>query len=88
MSNYTPGPWKVNEAHGYTVMGEGEEVASTWLAPVSDAAALANARLIAAAPDLFRLLEEARDIISDHLPAYEAWLDASAIAIAKVEEQS
>ena len=49
---------------------------------------VADAHLIAEAPVLFRLLEEARDIIADHLPAYEVWLNASADAIARVEGQS
>lgn len=61
MSNYTPGPWIAEEEEPYylTVRG-GHRIAEVYLddAPVDDYNRVqrANARLIAAAPDLLELL--------------------------------
>ena len=66
-SNYTPGPWKVIRPQGddpygdITVGAENRHVCRLWQddAPVHDynAAQRANARLIAASPDLFAFAE-------------------------------
>ncbi|ANF26003.1 hypothetical protein [Stutzerimonas stutzeri] len=71
MSNeHTPGPWYADPGRrvtGFAVTHEGEpnplaislrKPANSYSKGISDAKALANARLIAAAPDLLEQLEE------------------------------
>lgn len=62
MSAHTPGPWKIERASDpgpfhfhYLVDATDKIVASTW-APPSESESEANARLIAAAPDLLEAL--------------------------------
>jgi len=90
MSAHTPGPWRVGENDRNdqpTVYGENE----AWLVAVvphgclgsMEATAAANARLIAAAPDLLdaaeRLLEHFSDSLPDHL--VEEFKDAVSKAV-------
>ena len=61
MSKHTPGPWNVVE-HDYIVSKEnrdyGRIIARILKIDISDPAEEANAHLIAAAPEMFALLEE------------------------------
>lgn len=67
MSAHTPGPWRVNRKGGSqtTVLSDDDLVVATaWSSTYRDAAE-ANARLIAAAPDMLAALEDALDAITD-----------------------
>ena len=89
MSGHTPGPWAVNEwSGGWTVYGgrmplaTGVEVAR--IAPVDDERERneADARLIAAAPDLLAACEALLGEFAEHDPYHPKVLAAEA-AIAK-----
>ena len=66
MSDYTPGPWQIQEYvnyEGWSIWGSGDGcIAERWYASPRDnsenARMQANARLIAAAPDMLELLEQ------------------------------
>lgn len=71
MSGHTPGPWRVNQhehADGELWLSIGHKDDERWIGPVADIKYLvtrpdeqwANARLIAAAPDLLHALKEMR----------------------------
>ena len=71
-TNHTPGPWAISQSHGfrtgapvnaYTINGACGTVATTPNPNVADNAA--NARLIAAAPDLLDALRR----VLRHIPA-------------------
>ena len=66
MLKYTPGPWKVSRSYDKSIeiLGPDAEVSNDDVDPVE---ALANARLIAAAPDLFESLQ----LLVDHIVAGE-----------------
>jgi hypothetical protein len=65
MSEHTPGPWKVERiGRRYDVVSEGGIVCA--LAQWTPAVDEADARLIAAAPDLLETLECIAAITSDH----------------------
>ena len=57
MSNvkHTPGPWHV--ANGCQIRGAKDQIAKAWM--MRNGEGLANAKLIAAAPELLEALEEA-----------------------------
>jgi len=85
---HTPGPWF---AVGYQVEIESETVADICTTNANlfgqpglhdDAMAMANARLIAAAPDLLKMLEVARDSLE--VSNYEGEEDEVLAAIAAV----
>jgi len=101
---HTPGPWKTYYAgplnedlivtqNGSGAMydaGCGSQVASIEFRPggAKGAEMTANARLIAAAPDLLKLLRDVMDVVDvvlDDSPEMDAWLDQARAAIAKVE---
>ena len=77
MGNWTPGPWKVNEAFGYSIIGEGEEVAATYLTGAGDGEALANARLISAAPELATSLSELLGVVCSAINAGDWVVDGA-----------
>lgn len=82
-AQHTPGPWKTN-GDPYVSTGDGKHsIAFTDCRGISDAEAKANARLIAAAPDLLEALKDCRRAleVSGHTGEL-AIVDA---AIAKVE---
>lgn len=89
MSKHTPGPWEVayQDKNGQSVVkGEHIEVATCWHHCVGsiEKEMHANARLIAAAPDLLDALKQAVKLngfreFNDHIPAMKA-------AIAKAED--
>ena len=69
MSKYTPGPWLLNEddAIVYVVAGDEEPAICTTqnarIASLSFEKAVANARLIAAAPELLSVLKKTYSLI-------------------------
>jgi FMN phosphatase YigB (HAD superfamily) len=66
MEKHTPGPWECGKfAHYFTdvVAVDGRRVATATIAYRSSAEADANARLLAAAPDLLAALRTARERI-------------------------
>jgi hypothetical protein len=87
MTAHTPGPWTVQESGKY-VEGATCTVAKIYFLPElmddAEAESWANARLIAAAPDLLALLEEyaskARDVVT---PAPGSLIERTRAAIAK-----
>lgn len=61
---WTPGPWYIRErTGGFTIWSDHGAVTSTTITPLSSrrAEGEANARLVAAAPDLYEALEMVRD---------------------------
>ncbi len=90
MSKHNPGPWRVDgQAHdmaGSAIIRDagGFPVASTrsWIKEQHDA----NARLVAAAPDLLKELKVFVDIIALYYPAiFESEIRSAKEAIAKAE---
>ena len=93
MSKHTPGPWEVgaclsNSTHRFYV-----DVAHTSKMPehgmIADNLLEANARLIAAAPDLLEAAKNLRALLSQRNKALpediKYWMSVSADAIAKAE---
>ena len=76
MSNHTPGPWRAmhagtaNDEHARVIRSDG----GAWIADVlkqgTEADRAANARLIAAAPDVLAALEDAEGWLNDSDVAY------------------
>ena len=95
-AKHTPGPWKVCE-HSWSdtsILADGFDHAiccldinhATEESQAADEALMAaNARLIAAAPELLALLIEATDDYAEHCEGGEAdeWVQAARAAIAK-----
>ena len=66
MSEHTPGPWRVPMIDGEsTGILWGNEDKSVAIVCGSDAVMTANARLIAAAPDMLAELKRLRDVVGD-----------------------
>ena len=77
-TRHTPGPWRIGDA-GFTVFGPPKPGAlAETIAPVKSRA---NARLIAAAPDLLAALEALAALPNKHRPE-EMW-EAARAAIAR-----
>ena len=102
MAQHTPGPWVLEDPLGPELLSivVGDQPYD-WLhvAQVSvtgnhnegdlpKAQAKANARLIAAAPDLLEALREATDIIADQCKSRTGTVDRFLSAIAKAEGRS
>lgn len=91
---HTPGPWTFAEKPDYTLVGpEGHSICTYHVSQKSEAIDLANARLIAAAPELLAALELARDTLSamhhnDIRVSFNEELDTidNAIAKARVDQ--
>jgi hypothetical protein len=97
MPQHTPGPWRVSQTCNILANGQGEfpkMVAAIYT--TNDTSPTykdreerdANAHLIAAAPELLELLEQAFDRFTDNdmMPPnhkLREWLDRTAVAIAK-----
>lgn len=91
---HTPGPWFANQLSIYAkancIVNGGRFVAmcatdtplARQTAQSVDAEALANARLMAAAPELLAALEAALTVLSDSVGAFD--YEAACAAIAKV----
>lgn len=93
--SHTPGPWEVAipgevDEH-YAVLDGFGHTASVYGHPEQTSTALANAHLIAAAPDLLAALRDCRDWLvaicdSNNLEATErGYLEAATAAIEKAE---
>lgn len=87
MSKHTPGPWMATGAR--VDMGAGRVTAGLdWSFDVDPGEARANARLIAAAPDLLKALKDLVAVIDSvkgkDVRGYEAF-DSAEAAIAKAE---
>ena len=71
-ATHTPGPWNIrtarnDEGYGLLICDEDQTILSrmdTWLGKTPEAAMEANARLIAAAPELLAALEGAERVLS------------------------
>lgn len=86
MGKHTPGPWSV-DFYG-DVVANGEDVARV---ATGDDRAAADARLIAAAPDLLAVVTTAVDMLEEPLLRDvfgQAWVDAAKSAIAKAKGES
>ena len=107
MSEFTKGPWTVGSrvAYGWDVYQNDDVL--TWVGVVHDGSLLednatdneaeANARLIAAAPDMYEALRELVNsecsffnsaIESDHLFDFIEWRDRAILAIRKATGES
>ena len=75
MSEHTPGPWKVV---GLSVISDSGIICNPPSGPIDELEA--NARLIAAAPDMLEALEAMRDAIIPTEDCYAAILADAAIA--------
>lgn len=100
-TNHTPGPWVRDTASGFgcDVRAEnGRKVAATWginngdpYRPAYRAECDANARLIAAAPELLEVLEDLTShmtcflALNQHEPGgeFEQWAERALAAVAK-----
>lgn len=98
MVGHTPGPWRVGDAGGtvFGPKGTGSfpEVVATVM--TTHGRKKANARLIAAAPDLLEALHDCLTIVQDEydedpepeeLTSWKRAIDAARAAIAKATEQ-
>ena len=83
-SKHTPGPWHV--ANGVQVRSEKDQLARVWMMRTGEGKA--NARLIAAAPELLEAIEELLSA-TQHLNPCPATVEKARAAIAKAkgEEQ-
>ena len=97
MNKHTPGPWMVLGKGVYTDYLPSHQIVYQFHQSATDEEAEANARLIAAAPDL---LEAAKDVLADHKervstpncgpqdqPNRTECMDALRAAIAKATEK-
>jgi hypothetical protein len=87
MSQHTPGPWEIDQAirHGFTVYSQQAGFIVGYMDEEGRYGAVeseANARLIAAAPDLLEALEELLVQREGHYSTQTAW-DKARAAIAK-----
>lgn len=88
MSQHTPGPWEIDQAirHGFTVYSEQSGFIVGYMDEEGRYGAVeseANARLIAAAPDLLEALETIVATERDRHGYHPAWTDQARAAIAK-----
>ena len=84
--SWTPGPWRVNRhriEYGPIIAGDGFCVAMVLRDPPEHGA---NARLIAAAPELLAALEAAAICLADHTPLHEPTRNQIRAALAAVKE--
>jgi hypothetical protein len=85
MPKFTPGPWKVETIREYRSLAHvrfsnGED--SVYVAAKSEPEEMANAYLIAAAPDLLKALKACRDLLFESYGEQNPFVDA---LIAKAE---
>jgi len=83
MSKHTPGPWFVkNNYNRFSVTRDEKRIfIIANLSPGIGEENLSNARLIAAAPRMYELLDEARKIVRDMPPDWNYKWDTMAMAI-------
>lgn len=83
---HTPGPWNIfDDGHGYMTIAQTREGAWTHGFICDDIGIPANAKLIAAAPELLKsaLIEEAFDALGYTVAALD-WLAARGVEVDKV----
>lgn len=86
MSKHSPGPWKLHELTGGVFSGETQVHGRHWSRAGEDEdVAMADARLIAAAPEMLELLERARYMLVQHAPGQEDWAEEADALVAKVK---
>lgn len=87
-AQYTLGPWKLHIGSDYICISnaKGEDIISDILWPVYDEREMANARLIAAAPELLEALEACEAYYAKNGGPRKQWDNAKA-AIAKASGQ-
>lgn len=70
MSGHSQGPWAVNGkvGAGFWIVGGDEQIAVAY-GPEVTKCGVANARLIAAAPDMLAALQKVREFDAKHAPA-------------------
>lgn len=82
-TKHTPGPWHTAGDQGVQIRSQRDQIAKVWTMRGNEWKA--NARLIAAAPDLLEALR-AVDVLFGHLArdsTQRIWLDNARAAIAK-----
>lgn len=81
MTTHTPGPWTVAIEYGQHAVVAGDKVIAFTgrMGAMDDAESEANARLIASAPTLLKLLERVLDERQDAANALRAFFEASVI---------
>ena len=85
-TKHTPGPWTTN--NGFTILSAKGKTASSDVPnkTITDDEAIANAALIAAAPDLLAALEFCSDALNTEAGGlYKAHIEQARAAIAKAE---
>ncbi len=87
---HTRGPWTAHRGKKTIGIYEPTGVAVGYVhtSKYTEARKAADAALIAAAPDLLKLLRDVMDVVEvvlDDSPEMDAWLDQARAAIAKVE---
>lgn len=93
MSKFTPGPWKViNLITGYGVDASLKRLPSARVRitrTLSDQD-LANAQLIAAAPDMYKALNELLELLEEHEPNWylQGHYNRASAALAKARGES
>lgn len=99
MTKHTPGPWYADPGKrvtGFAVTHDGEpnplaialrKPANSYSKGISDIKALANARLIAAAPDLLEALESFPGFLCG-TESGDAWIEQMRAAIAKARGEA
>ncbi len=89
MTKHTPGPWITNGGQIETEQGvyNGGIIATVGIVNHQDATDIANARLIAAAPELLAAAKQAREhlVYYRSVPAGQTVMDNLDAAIAKAE---
>lgn len=91
MSRYTPGPWRMGEAraNGEVLIYGYRQIVASAIDMHREYTAEANARLIAAAPELLEVLEEIVEMLELGVDPWGALKDAhAAIAKARGEEDA
>ena len=90
MTDYTPGPWEWDKSMGTWVKMDGRvgaRIIGIGKYPeVSDSEVHANARLIAAAPDMLEALEEAKRVMGPMATSFPNTLAIIDAAIAKATD--
>ena len=80
MKNYTPGPWRAHTlpdgSHHVVADHWGASIAVTMYPESGSEGREANARLIAAAPDMLKVLQAIQYRAAKNDPLSTAWLDA------------
>lgn len=81
---FTPGPWSAGPSPMYAILADGKHVAITYDGTdgddQADSVCAANARLIAAAPDLLQALRHTKQFVLAWIPEYAEKRDRDSLA--------